>query len=112
MRVCSTPGCPRLHSGAGKCPECRADTDRMRRPHGNPYTSRGHQQFREQVLARDPICVECRADRATVADHAPTERWELVEQGLDPNDPEFGQGLCATCHNAKTAKSFGFGGSH
>src|SRR5699024_11912286 len=88
MRSCSTPGCPNLHKGTGRCPSCRARTDRERRPNGNPYNTKGHQAFREAVLTRDPICVHCRSTRATVADHNPYERTELIEQGLDPNNPE------------------------
>ena len=103
MRVCSTPGCPNLHPRPGRCPQCRAQADRDRRPHGNPYNSPGHQAFREAVLTRDPICVLCLATRATVADHHPTERRDLVAQGLDPNDPARGRGLCTPCHNRKTA---------
>lgn len=105
MRVCSTPGCPTLHTGRGRCPKCRVEADRARRPNGNPYNTRGHQTFRTQVLTRDPICVICRRARATVADHYPIERVDLVEQGLDPNDPARGRGVCSPCHNAKTART-------
>jgi len=104
-RVCSTPGCPTLHQGTGKCPECRAQADRDRRPHGNPYSTPGHQAFREGVLARDPICVNCMRRRATVADHYPIERRDLIAQGLDPNDPDRGRGLCKGCHDTHTART-------
>lgn len=103
MRVCSTPNCPNLHPNPGRCPTCRAQADRARRPHGNPYATQGHQTFRHQVLTRDPICVLCLRARATVADHHPHERRDLIEQGLNPNDPKYGRGLCVTCHNAKSA---------
>jgi len=104
-RVCSKPGCPNLHQATGQCPTCRATGDRARRPHGNPYTTPGHQAFREHVLARDPICVECMAAPSTVADHHPHERWELVEAGRDPNDPQYGRGLCKGCHDRHTART-------
>jgi len=102
-RVCSSPTCPTLHQGKGKCPECRAKAESARRPNGNPYSTRGHQAFREAVLARDPICVLCLRARATVADHFPIERRDLVSMGLDPNDPQCGRGLCKTCHDQHTA---------
>lgn len=102
-RVCSRPGCPNLHQDTGQCPACRAEGDKARRPHGNPYATRGHRGFREQVLARDPICVLCLAARSTVADHYPTERRDLVAQGLDPDDPARGRGLCVPCHDRHTA---------
>lgn len=104
-RVCSRPGCPTLHEGTGRCPECRAQADRDRRPEGNPYSTPGHLAFREAVLARDPICVLCMRVHATVADHYPIERRDLVEQGLDPNDPARGRGLCKRCHDQHTART-------
>ena len=41
---------------------------------------------------------------ATVADHYPDDRRALVAKGLDPNDPDHGRGLCASCHSKETAK--------
>ena len=104
-RVCSTPGCGTLHEGRGRCATCRTRADRTRRPDGNPYATAGHQRFREAVLARDPICVLCMAAHATVADHYPIERRDLVSTGLDPNDPTRGRGLCKPCHDRWTAES-------
>lgn len=114
-RVCSTPGCPNLHAGKGRCPDCIAKAAQQRRPNGNPYNSRGHQAFRHQVLAKHPYC-QCRgecggahngicAKRSTIADHWPLERDELIAQGLNPNDPAHGRGLCKSCHDAKTART-------
>ena len=108
-RVCSTPGCGTIHPERGQCAACRAKGDRKRRPKGNPYTTRGHQSFREAVLARDPICVLCLRARANVADHHPLDREQLIARGLDPNDPQYGRGLCERCHNSKTARDHGFG---
>ena len=49
---------------------------------------------------------------STIADHWPLERVELVEAGLDPNDPARMRGLCKRCHDSKTArtKPSGFNG--
>lgn len=35
-------------------------------------------------------------------------RKELVEAGLDPNEPDYGRALCESCHNSHTAKTQGF----
>ena len=107
-RVCSTPGCGTLHNGRGQCKTCKATHDRKRRPRGNPYATRGHQQFREAVLARDPICTVCLRARSTIADHHPLDRDQLIARGLDPNDPQRGRGLCKRCHDKKTATQHGF----
>lgn len=115
LRVCSTPGCPTLHSDGGKCAACRAISERQRRPDGNPYSTRGHRlRFRAQVLAAHPYC-QCRGEcghhehmcgqRSTIADHFPHERRDLVEMGMDPDDPTYGRGLCKPCHDAKTART-------
>ena len=105
LRVCSTPGCPTLHTGRGQCPTCRTQADKARRPHGNPYGTKGHQAFRETVLTRDPICVLCRTAQSTIADHYPIERVDLIELGLNPNDPQRGRGLCKPCHDRHTART-------
>jgi 5-methylcytosine-specific restriction protein A len=41
---------------------------------------------------------------ATVADHWPKSRKQLEAEGLDPNEPSYGRGLCASCHGKETAK--------
>lgn len=114
LRVCSTPGCPTLHAGKGKCPTCTAKADKQRRPNGNPYATRGHRTFRDHVLAKHPYCQcvgECGhhdtmcGQRSTVADHHPLERRELVDAGLDPNDPQYGRGMCPRCHDRKTSRT-------
>lgn len=113
-RACPTSGCPELLQPGERCARCRAGQDKARRPDGNPYATRGHQGFREAVLATHPRCV-CPGDcgtthngwcgkPSTIADHYPTERRDLVAQGLDPNDPARGRGLCVQCHNAGTAR--------
>jgi 5-methylcytosine-specific restriction protein A len=106
MRVCAVHGCPDVYEGSNsKCPRHRAAADRGR---GNArergYNTAGHQHFRGAVLERDPICVLCDAVFATVADHHPHSRRELEAAGLNPNDPQYGRGLCHDCHSIETAK--------
>ncbi|WP_424213536.1 hypothetical protein ACN20G_16435 [Streptomyces sp. BI20] len=48
------------------------------------------------VLARDPICVMCKEQPSTHADHWPLSRALLDRAGLAA-DPGFARGLCATC---------------
>lgn len=56
------------------------------------------------MLDKDPICVACHLAVATVADHYPLSRRELVIRGMDPNDARHGRGLCKPCHDASTAR--------
>jgi len=70
---------------------------------GRGYDHVHRSRFRAGVLARHPVCVLCRAAPSTVADHFPRSRRELVALGLDANDPRYGRGLCARCHNRATA---------
>jgi len=103
MRVCSIPGCPTIYAGTdSRCPAHKAEA-RAKRTDNRVYSTAGHRRFRNAVLERDPICVVCGIAQSTVADHYPTDRVDLVDQGLDPNDPQYGRGLCATCHNKHTA---------
>lgn len=106
MRVCSVPGCPELYpsSEGSRCIEHRRAADRRRgSATQRGYNSSGHQAFRNEVLERDPICVQCELRQSTVADHYPHSRKELINLGLDPNNPTRGRGLCAPCHSLETA---------
>ena len=101
-KVCSTPGCPAFADpGKSRCHAHDRQADNAREGRGI-YSTRGHRAFRRAVLRRDPLCVLC-GKIATVADHHPRTRRELVEQGANPNDPAHGRGLCTACHNKATA---------
>ena len=113
LKVCSTPRCPTL-TALGRCDECKTKAEQQRgtaRQRGYGY--RHETRFRPGVLTKDPLCVcvdaghghggqQCLAP-STVADHYPHERVELIEMGLDPDDPVHGRGLCSSCHNKKTS---------
>lgn len=105
-KPCSTPTCPALvPPGTARCPDCRRAADKARgTATERGYTTAGHRLFREQVLARNPVCVLCLAAPATVADHWPLSRRDLQDQGLNPNDPTRGRGLCKRCHDRETAR--------
>ena len=109
MRVCSKPGCPTIYAGTdSRCPAHQAQADKARgTAKQRGYTGRGHRTFRNAVLEADPICCACQLAFSTVADHYPLSRRELVDQGLDPNAPENGRGLCARCHSIITANTPG-----
>ena len=115
------PPCPVLVYGGGKCPDhivyARRTSKRFRREQqGDPYTSRGHlRRFRPGVLRKHPHC-RCDLDHAphgvspcsqasTDADHWPVSRRDLVARGLDPDDPQYGRGLCHRCHSVATART-------
>lgn len=104
--TCSQRGCPTpTPPGQSRCAlhERAADHDRGTAAERG-YTGAGHRRFREAVLDRDPICVVCHVRVATVADHYPHSRRELLAKGLDPNDPQYGRGLCKPDHDASTAE--------
>ena len=107
MKVCNVSGCGTLHdSKGGRCPTHARDADKGRgtaRDRG--YNTRGHQAFRDAVLTRDMVCVipDC-MQWATVADHYPHSRRELVDMHMNPNDPRFGRGLCLIHHSIETAQ--------
>lgn len=114
MTVCSVPGCPELTTG-GRCDEHKRQAERRR----GGYAQRGGgnqprwRRIRNRVLERDPLCTctdeahghgpRC-LDPATVADHYPTSKRELVAQGVpDPDAMRRLRGLCASCHGKHTA---------
>jgi len=104
-RVCSVPGCPEFSQG-GRCPEHRSEAEQRRgsaRQRG--YGKQHEQKFRPGVLAKDPTCVLCHAAPSKHADHWPLSRRDLEAQGLDPDDPKHGRGLCGSCHSKETANN-------
>lgn len=103
MRVCNVPGCPNA-TDTGRCLKHRQQA-RAARVDNKVYSTSGHTAFRTAVLARDPICTVCHMQASTVADHHPRTRRELVDLKLNPDDPQYGRGLCATCHNKHTART-------
>jgi len=59
---------------------------------------------RQAILRRDKWCTNCHWERATEADHI-INVAQARRQGWTPaqyDDINNGQGLCATCHAAKT----------
>lgn len=103
-RPCSTCGRPVYRDG-----KCRTHFDAYERRRGNSH-QRGYGQrhetvFRAEVLRRNPICVICEEHPSTVADHYPRTRRTLERLGLDPDHPDYGRGLCASCHSWATASA-------
>lgn len=98
--------CPEIVPvGTTLCPDCQRKADKQRGTSSERgYNSRGHQLFRQAVLAKHPICQICFTRASTDADHYPMSRKELLAAGLDPNDPSRGRGLCHACHSSSTAR--------
>jgi 5-methylcytosine-specific restriction protein A len=109
--ACGNSSCSEIVApgSGGFCPAHSQARDKQDRQARGTSTQRGynarHRKWRKLVLARDPLCRVCYGSDcvrpATVADHI---------MPLDPNDPSAGdwsmgngQGLCAPCHNEKTA---------
>lgn len=113
--VCSEPGCPNFVERAGRCPTCATA---HRRPRDRAYdatrpspSARGYgrawRQRRAKFLADHPRCLDCGAP-ATVADHAPTSRRDLVAKGdPDPDAAHHLQPRCASCHGRRTVRDDG-----
>ena len=91
----------------GRCRRCHAQVRKLSDSRRGDSTQRGYgtehrQRFRAGVLKANPWCVLC-GQKATVADHWPRSRRQLEAASEDPNDPQYGRGLCASCHGKETA---------
>lgn len=115
------PPCPVLvYGGGGRCPEHvvfgRRAVDKSRRERTpDLYGPTHRRRFRPAVLRKDPYCRCDLADHAphygapcsapsTDADHWPMDKRALIMAGLDSDDPQYGRGLCRSCHSASTAR--------
>ena len=105
LSVCSVAGCPTL-TDQGRCDDHRRSAERQRGSAAERgYGGAAWSLARRIVLLRDPICVLCGRAFATVADHWPDSRRELVAMGVrDPDAPHRLRALCARCHGKETAR--------
>lgn len=106
LTTCSA-GCGELVK-SGRCDDCSRSAEQHRGNFRQRGYGRGHdKRFRPGVLQRDINCVLCIQEQrwtpATVADHWPLGRDELIARGMDPDDPKHGRGLCHQCHSKETA---------
>lgn len=115
QQPCSTPGCPERVT-RGRCDTCKTKAEAQRgSATARGYGHRHRRSFRQAVLLKNPLCVceEQNHDNhgarclrpSTVADHHPRSRRELDDAGLNPNDPQYGRGLCKGCHDRHTAQA-------
>lgn len=107
MRVCSVSGCPTIYptNEGSRCTTHRKAADQARGTSTERgYHSKGHRAFRAAVLRRDPICVLCNIKQSNIADHYPRSRKELIDLGMNPNNPDYGRGLDKQCHDRETAQ--------
>lgn len=99
-RLCS--GCGSIVKG--RCPTCtkatRQASDQQRlTPAQRGYDSHWRRVIRPAFLRRHPICVLC-GGLASVPDHWPETRAELVTRGVtDPDAEHRLRALCKPCHD-------------
>lgn len=90
----------------GYCAKHYGQADRSRgsaRQRG--YGERHRYGFRAGVLGdAGGSCVLC-GEVATVADHWPLSRKQLLAAGEDADDPRHGRALCKRCHDRHTAST-------
>ncbi|WP_329013178.1 hypothetical protein OG271_03935 [Micromonospora rifamycinica] len=103
LKVCAAPGCPELVR-TGRCATHATHAEQQRgtaaqRGYDHRWTRR-----RAAYLRDHPACRLCPA-KATVADHHPASRRDLVAQGVaDPDADHRLRPLCASCHGRETAR--------
>lgn len=111
LGTCTTPGCS-TRVTSGRCPTCRARTQRAQDRARPTPAQRGYRQgWAAGYLAEHPTCAAC-GQLATIPDHV-IPRAQLVDMGVpDPDAWHRLQPLCARCHGRKTvAVDGGFGRS-
>jgi 5-methylcytosine-specific restriction protein A len=100
-QVCSRRGCPEITDG-GRCPAHRAQAEQTRGTAAQRGYDARWRAKRAAYLRRYPICVLDGAI-ATVADHWPESRRELLARGVsDPDADHRLRPVCAPCHNKET----------
>jgi 5-methylcytosine-specific restriction protein A len=90
---CSVPGRPELTMG-GRCPVHEREANRERVTPGGSSYGRRRPNVRKRYLYAHPWCMLC-GRTATVADHFPTSRRQLVAEGV--SDPDVWSRLRPLC---------------
>lgn len=99
-RPCSHSGCRVLvQDGSGRC-EAHPKQQWVKRAPVKRITGRRLQAMREALFARNPFCAECERNGI---DKLATQRDHIIslEDG-GPDDETNEQGLCDSCHEAKS----------
>lgn len=100
---CSVPGCPELTTG-GRCAKHQREAEQQRGTSAERGYTTLWQRVRKAYLYRNPWCLLC-GRMASVADHFPLSRRQLVERGVsDPDAAHRLRPLCTQCHNRETTK--------
>ena len=111
-RRCSTPGCPGTPGpDRSRCARCAANDQRRRDAARGTPAERGYttawSRRAATFLRAHPRCVDC-GGPATVADHAPRSRRQLVAAGVaDPDAPQYLQARCAGCDRRRSVRDEG-----
>lgn len=98
---CSFPAGCSNRVDSGRCEEHQHN----RRGTQGVYQTRAWRRRSRQFLSKpeNGDCIDCGAP-ATVSDHAPISRQELVAMGVeDPDADEHLQPRCGPCHSRRTA---------
>jgi 5-methylcytosine-specific restriction protein A len=96
--------CGTLHAAGQRCPTCASRAQSRPDATARGYRARGWRARRASFLAEHQQCVLCGAT-ATVADHWPHSRKQLLASGVeDPDAIEYLRPLCRACHGRETAK--------
>jgi len=91
MRPCLAASCPSLAGKSGYCARHTTARNLARRGEKRVYESAQHQAWRQVILIRDPVCVECKTKRSVIADHI----QPLSKGGTW--DYSNGRGVCRSC---------------
>lgn len=100
-RKCTHVGCRALvHDGTSRCPDHQPPAWQKRHEQTKRITGRKLQRMREDLLRREPLCVNCKKhDRIK----ASTQRDHIVPLAAGGADDETNeQALCDECHAEKT----------
>lgn len=108
MTTCTEPGCPQLVAH-GYCDQHRKQRRRQSDSRRPSASVRGYdhkwRKNAQAFLMFHPTCIDC-GNKATVPDHDPTSRADLLAQGVtDPDAWHRMKPRCTTCHNKRTAQA-------
>jgi 5-methylcytosine-specific restriction protein A len=86
MSVCSTPSCPQLVEGSGRCTKCKAEAEKKRGTASQRGYDSSWRRVRAAYLKANPFC-ECEECSALLISQRPFATDVDHIDGLGPNGP-------------------------
>ncbi len=102
-RTCTYPGCTELAYSGSRCPRHQVNADQQRGGSSERGYGSAWRKIRDAFLQKHPWCVDPFGDHPNAQIKATHVDHKIPRAAGGTDDESNFDGLCAHCHNKKTA---------